>query len=67
MIQNVTFLTMGNYLCSPVNVELVNRDKYETGKTCDALGKSEFRLTWKIQHAKKIYCMFSTFLHLGGL
>jgi hypothetical protein len=45
MMQSVTFLAMGNYLCSPVNVELVSRDKYETGKTSDALGKSEFRLT----------------------
>lgn len=45
MMQNVTFLKMGNYLCSPVNVEPVSRDKYETGKTSDGLGKSEFRLT----------------------
>lgn len=40
---NVTFLN--EYLCSPVNVEPVSRDKYETGKTSDGLGKSEFRLT----------------------
>ena len=45
MTQNVTFLAMGNYLCSPVNVKLLCRDKYETGKTSDAFGKSEFRLT----------------------
>ena len=52
MMQNVTFLKMGNYLCSPVN-EPVSRDKYETGKTSDGLGKSEFRVTWKIQHVKR--------------
>ena len=64
MMQSVTFLAMGNYLCSMVNVELVSRDKYETGKTSDALGKSEFRLTWKIQHVKKKFIVCFPHFHI---